>query len=283
MRFEDFAAEHGLIVRHVEYGAWRRVPTVDHPAKKNGAYRHLGEFAFVQNHATMSEVATWHADASLGMMLSREVVARRLAKAEEDRDRHRVNAALDAAAAIKSCSVGTHPYLEAKGLPAARVLVTEDGTLIVPMRDCATGAILGMQKIALIDNEWHKKMAFGMRAKYAVHVIGNSHANELWLVEGFATGLSVAEALRLLRIPASVVVCFSDGNLVAVANRLRGNRFVFADNDASGAGEAAARKTGLPYAMADRPSGIKSMDANDLHQASGIMAVAKLIMEARSR
>ena len=34
MRFEDFAAEHGLIVRHVEYGAWRRVPTVDHPAKK---------------------------------------------------------------------------------------------------------------------------------------------------------------------------------------------------------------------------------------------------------
>ena len=44
-------------------------------------------------------------------------------------------------------------------------------------------------------------MAFGMRAKYAVHVIGNSHANELWLVEGFATGLSVAEALRLLRIP----------------------------------------------------------------------------------
>ena len=69
-------------------------------------------------------------------------------------------------------------------------------------------------------------MAFGMRAKYAVHVIGNSHANELWLVEGFATGLSVAEALRLLRIPAAVVVCFSDGNLVAVANRMRGNRFV---------------------------------------------------------
>ena len=126
MRFEDFAAEHGLIVRHGNMGPGG-VPTVDHPAKKTAAYR-AGEFAFVQNHATMSEVATWHADASLGMMLSREVVARRLAKAEEDRDRHRVNkCSADAAAAIKSCSVGTHPYLEAKGLPAARVLVMKMG------------------------------------------------------------------------------------------------------------------------------------------------------------
>ena len=45
MRFEDFAAAHGLIIRHVEYGAWRRVPTTDHPMKRNGAYRHLGEVA----------------------------------------------------------------------------------------------------------------------------------------------------------------------------------------------------------------------------------------------
>ena len=281
MRFEDFAAEHGLIVRHVEYGAWRRVPTVDHPAKKNGAYRHLGEFAFVQNHATMSEVATWHADASLGMMLSREVVARLFAKAEEDRDRHRVNAALDAAAAIKSCSVGTHPYLESKGPPAARVLVTEDGTLIVPMRDCATGAILGMQKIALIDNEWHKKMAFGMRAKYAVHVIGNSHANELWLVEGFATGLSVAGHCDCCAFlpPWLYVSPMAISSLWRIDAR---QQVCFADNDSSGAGEAAARKAGLPYAMADRPPGIGAWTRMICIRRPGLWRWL-LVMEARSR
>ena len=58
----NFAAAHGLIIRHVEYGAWRRVPTTGSSGKRNGAYRHLGEVAFVQNHATISEVSVWHPD-----------------------------------------------------------------------------------------------------------------------------------------------------------------------------------------------------------------------------
>ena len=101
----------------------------------------------------------------LGMMLSREVVARRLAKAEEDRDRHRVKCSARCGRSDQSMLSGNSSIFGIEGTPAARVLVTEDGTLIVPMRDCATGAILGMQKIALIDNEWHKKMAFGMRGQ----------------------------------------------------------------------------------------------------------------------
>jgi putative DNA primase/helicase len=51
MRFEEFAAAHGLLLRHVEFGKWVRVPTTDHPGKKNGAYRHMGTHAHVQNHA----------------------------------------------------------------------------------------------------------------------------------------------------------------------------------------------------------------------------------------
>jgi putative DNA primase/helicase len=70
---------------------------------------------------------------------------------------------------------------------------------------------------------------------------------------------------------------------VHVAGLIPGRRFVFADNDASRAGETAAIATGLPYVMAPRPDGQKTMDANDLHQSEGVIALAKLIMDARSR
>ena len=279
MRFEDFAGAHGLIVRHVEYGAWKRVPTADHPSKKNGAYRHMGNVAFVQNHATMGEVAVWHPETENEIKLDREAIERRaLDAARQIREGHR-KAAYKAAAIVKGCAIGQHPYLEAKGLPNASALISEDGALIVPMRDCRTNNILGVQRIALVENEWEKKMLPGMRAKGAVYRFGHLSADELWFVEGYATGLSVAESLRMLRISSAVMVCFSAGNLVHVASQFSGRNFVFADNDESRAGEKAAWATGLPYAMAP----VVGMDANDLHQAEGILSVAKLIMEARRR
>lgn len=279
MRFEDFAAAHGLIIRHVEYGAWRRVPTTDHPRKRNGAYRHMGEVAFVQNHATMSEVSVWHPDDDREIRIDSSAIARRAAEADRARRLAQLAASAKAQSIIKECRLSTHPYMAAKGFPDCRGLVTEAVELIIPMRDCETGAVLGAQKIALIENEWEKKMLFGMRAKGASYRIGSARAAELWFVEGYATGLSVDAALKLLRLSAAVVVCFSASNLVYVASRLAGRRFVFADNDASGAGERAAWDTGLPYAMAPTTG----QDANDLHLAAGVMAVAKKVMEARTK
>ena len=55
--------------------------------------------------------------------------------------------------------------------------------MLVPMRDCLSGKLLGVQKIALIDNEWTKKMLPGMRAKGAMCRIGNARSAELWFVE----------------------------------------------------------------------------------------------------
>ena len=279
MRFEDFAAAHGLIIRHVEYGAWRRVPTTDHPRKRNGAYRHLGDVAFVQNHATMGDVAVWHPDADSDIRIDSAAIARRAADADRARRLAQLAASEKAQSIIKSCRLITHPYLVVKGFPDERGLVTEDGELIIPMRDCETGRVLGAQRIVLVENEWEKKMLFGRRAKGASYRIGNARAQEVWLVEGYATGLSVDAALKLLRISAAIMVCFSASNLVHVASRISGRRFVFADNDASRAGESAAWESGLPYAMSDE----LGQDANDLHQAAGVMAVAKKIMEARSR
>jgi putative DNA primase/helicase len=188
-------------------------------------------------------------------------------------------AAKRAVAIIKTCSLGAHPYLESKGFSAERALIRDDGALVIPMRASLGDAIVGAQIIRLVENQWEKKMLPGMRAKGAVFRIGPMRAGETWLVEGYATGVSVYAALKLMRMSASVLVCFSAGNLAHVAGLLLCKGFVFADNDESQAGERAAIATGLRYVM----SPTVGQDANDLHQISGLMAVAKLIMEARNR
>ncbi len=85
------------------------------------------------------------------------------------------------------------------------------------------------------------------------------------------------QALRQLRLNASVVVCFSAHNLTHVAVAMTGRRFVFADNDTSGTGQRAAVATGLPWTA----SPVDGEDANDLHARAGTMALAKLLMEVR--
>ena len=227
----------------------------------------------------------WRDDGTQQRLTARQIAARRRAAQEraEAADRsaeieHR-KAAVRAATLIKSCSIGTHPYLAEKGFPEARALITADGALIIPMRDCVGDALVGAQVVRLVDNAWQKKMLPGMRAKGAALRIGNHRVNETWLVEGYATGMSVSAAMRLLRLSASVLVCFSAHNLTHCAALIPGRRLIFADHDASRAGETAAMATGLPYVMAPT----LGQDANDLHQRDGLMAVAKLIMEARTR
>ena len=121
-------------------------------------------------------------------------------------------------------------------------------------------------------------MLYGMRSKYAVLWLGRRNSTETWLVEGWATGLSVRDALKQLCVPASVCVTFSANNLVAVSDQIPGRRYVFADNDSSQTGEKAARETGLPWAMADEVG----LDANDLHQRHGLFAVCQKIMNLKA-
>ena len=78
-------------------------------------------------------------------------------------------------------------------------------------------------------------------------------------------------------IPAAVVVTFSAGNLVHCASPVKGNRFVFADNDESQTGQKSAEQTGLPWTMADTVG----WDANDLHKAKGLFSVVQKIMECK--
>jgi putative DNA primase/helicase len=145
------------------------------------------------------------------------------------------------------------------------------------MRDYRDNSLLGIQTIQLVDNEWEKRMLSGMRAKGAILRIGPQWAAETFFCEGYVTGLSIDAALRLARLNASVMVCFSASNLTFVAKAMTGTRFVVADNDVSLTGERAALATGLPYCMSEAVG----EDVNDLHRRAGVMAVAKLLMEVR--
>jgi len=257
MSFVAHAQAHGLMINYaIPDGKWHRVPTTDKPRKRNGAYLFDGNSGVVKNWATMDTFARY------GEKVNQII---KYFDDSEERIKH-ARAAKQAMALIKSAVVMNHPYLTAKGFPKATGLVVGE-ELIIPMRDYKTQAITGAQRI---KGGGEKLFIPGSRAKGAVFVIGRG--SESWLVEGYATGLSVAAALKLMYRPAQVVVCFSAGNLGHVAERIGGRRFVVADHDGSGTGERVAVSSGLPWVM---PEGLG--DANDLHQNAGLLAVRSML------
>ena len=161
------------------------------------------------------------------------------------------NAARRAQAALARAKYDTHPYLTRKGFPEHRGFVTERGYLLIPIRgDGGSGEVVGLQSIGADGGKRFGPK--GCKAKGGGFRLGGG-GEGIWYVEGYATALSVRSALRLLYRPKdTVVVAFSSGNLPQVAGR-RG--IVVADRDPKGAGEKAARATGLPYWLPRRNRG----------------------------
>ena len=195
-----------------------------------------------------------------------------------------------------------HPYLVAKGFAQQDGLVL-DGNLLVPMRHYQ--AYERVQSVQMIGPDGSKKNLPGGKASEAVYKLGQG--GEHYYCEGYATALSVMAALkRLYRDQHSEVwVCFSAGNIPNVAESRR-RSMVIADHDwwrcpkkecrakwdyeskrcpscgSSGvtepAGEKYAKQTGLPCWMPPEPG----TDANDYHQAHGVVALAKELRRMQS-
>ena len=237
---------HGILIDSPPpIGYWRRYPTDDHPNSRNGAVKYMGTHAFVQNWATGTEVAVWHADELKPDDVVR--IQRQANDAEEQRQKQGKEAASKAAWILDQCQFGRHDYLKAKGFPEEQGNVwafNGQQLLVIPMR--SDGHLVGVQ---LIDQVGGKKFLSGQRTSGAEFVFNNKGMHIL--VEGYATGLSLHHALRSTGSTASVVVCFSASNLVQVAPQIKGDRFVFADNDESKTGENSAVATGLPWTMAE--------------------------------
>lgn len=209
-----------------------------------------------------------------------QIAAKRAARAREDREqaeaKERAYRAAEkrAAAIVAQCKTDTHPYLAAKGFAEERGLV-HGAALLIPMRSLDNKRVLSVQQIWKEGDAFKKKFLPNGRARGAIFSLGNGAST--WLVEGYATGLSVRAALASLYQRARVVVCFSAHNLSHVAGQLTGPRYVVADHDTSKAGEKAAQATGLPWWM---PPDLDT-DANDFHARYGVRNLAMKCNELR--
>jgi putative DNA primase/helicase len=278
-----FARAHGLEIDPSKLQISDRVQrcgTVDKPRSSNGAYFWDGQRGWVFNWAEDASVHWFNStnDRPWNQAEKAAWKAKRAASASNQEAKYQW-AARYAAEMIRDTRLGKHDYLHRKGFPDAQGMVASDGTLVIPMRNLDTNVLQGVQLVRWVeaDRHWVKKMMPGMRAKGAVFRIGDKSSPETFLVEGYATGLSVVTALRSVGLRASVLITFSANNLALVGPGVTGRAFVFADNDASGAGQRAAELTKLPWCM----SPIVGEDANDLQMRAGLMAVCQQIMEVR--
>lgn len=280
MSFVNFARAHGVEIGDLYPSERiRRCGTIEKPRSTNGAYFWDGERGWVFAWDGEAKVQ-WFEDPNSRPWTDADKAAwraRRQAADASQADGHR-RAAQRAAEMLRSAKPGPHNYLHIKGFPDAQGFVSDDEALLIPMRSLA-GELQGVQVIRWVEIErrYDKKMLPGMKAKGAVFRMGDKAAPETFLCEGYATGLSIVAALRSVGLRASVLVCFSAGNLVTIASQIRGKCFVFADHDKSEAGEVAARQTNLPYCMSPQVG----EDANDLHVRAGLMAVCQQLMAVR--
>lgn len=274
MTFDQFAAAHGVIVGRIIPGKWQRCPTTDKPRHRNGAVKHMGTWALVQNWATQTEPSIWRAE---GDSTSAQ---RRVAEVARQANREASVAAQKAAQKaedmLAECELVQHPYFASKGFPDERVNVwkkDEENIALIPMR--AAGRVVGAQCVA---PDGDKKFLYGQRSSNAEFVFGTRGMDVL--CEGYATGLSVIRVMQALKVQARVHVGFSAGNLKKLAPNLPIG-IVVADNDKSLTGQKVAEEIGWPYWISDQVA----EDFNDCHQRIGLFAIAmqfkKVLMTAQ--
>lgn len=254
MTFEDFARAHGLIINGLTPGKWVAVPTEDHPRKRNGRYKWLGNIGWVQNWATMTSPEMWRGQDA-------RPVAQLIQKSDRERLESAHRAAQKAGWILHQCRPEKHPYLERKGFHEEMGNVwTTDGTqlLVIPMR--IGTKLVGCQ---LIDDKGDKKFLQGQQTKGASFIL-DARGVPIFC-EGYATALSVRAVMKVMKVRYTIYVCFSAGNLKEVARNISGG-IVVADHDPNHVGEEAARQTGKPYWL----SQTVGEDFNDYHLRVGL-------------
>jgi putative DNA primase/helicase len=280
MSFIDFARAHGVDIDPNKLYASDRIKrtgTIDKPKSTNGAYFWDGQRGWIFNWSGEAKTI-WYDDPNATPWTDQEkrdwLEKRRQLQSAQTKKYEQTGK--EAEYVLKMAKMDHHPYLEIKGFKEEKGLVMNN-KLLIPMRNVITNKVQGYQSIYFdyLTRKFEKKMLYGMKSKNAVFWMGEGRAPAAWLVEGYATGLSLYKALRSIGNHDAVIVCFSANNMKAVAETLKCPIKIFADNDKSGVGEATAKETGKPYVMADEVG----WDANDLHKKKGLFAVVAKIME----
>jgi putative DNA primase/helicase len=261
MNFQQFAESFGLIVRDVIPNRWVVTPTVDHPRSGNGRYKYMGDVGWVQNWATMERPATWKSDGNALDQGHRRDFSSAIRERQEAADK----ASKKAGWIMHQTKLGTHKYLENKGFAKEEGNVWESGLdkiLVIPMR--ISNNLVGCQ---LIDGQGVKKFLYGQTTKGATFTM-DAKGTPI-LCEGYATGLSIREAMIANKMRYTIHVCFSANNMKAVANSIP-NGIIVADNDPSGVGESVAKETSKPYWISDTIG----EDFNDYFRRHGLFKSA---------
>lgn len=265
MDFISFALAHGLEIRTFhDDGKWHRCTTTDKPKHYNGAYKFCGDHGFVQNHATMDKVETWQSEKPVDIRLyqakAKQAATDILADAKKAADK--------AAWMLGKATPDKHDYFYLKGFPDHVCMTLEMGDrklALIPMR--VNNHLTSLQIIGFDNGAWKKTFLRGGVTRGATFTIGKGNPV---LCEGFATGLSVHQALQASRISAQVIICFSANNMAHVAQKIK-PWLVIADNDKSGTGQRIAAQIDAPFWI----SKTKGNDFNDDHLQRGIFAVSQ--------
>ncbi len=269
--FHSFAANHGLLIRHLYADRITRCPTVSKPSQKNGAYFYAHDFGWCMDWAKHDSPVIWLS----GSIKDHEVVKQKIKEStqqyHQDRAKSNADAAKKAGWILSQCELNLHPYLAKKGFPemCGNIWIKGDSRLLViPMYKDKT--IVGCQ---MIDQDGSKKFLKGQATQDAYYQIGNGKLT--FFVEGYASGLSLQKVLEACKVSYKILVTFSAGNLLRLAKKIEG--IVICDNDASKTGEKAAIESGRKWWMPP----VVGMDINDFCQQQGTfkpaMAVKNLI------
>jgi len=266
MQFEEFAKHHGLIIDRLVPDRWMRVPTEDHPRKRNGGYKFLGDVGWVQNWATMLTPEMWRSSEDVKPIQINQLIK----KAEQDRQETIKQAAAKAGWIMHQCSMDIHPYLLKKGFPEEIGNIWRNGEsiLVIPMRQ--DGRLTGCQ---LINEEGKKKFLYGQQTKGASFVI-DAKGIPIFC-EGYATALSIRAVMKAMKVRYTIYVCFSAANVKEVASNIR-DGIVVADCDQNAVGQQAAISTGKPYWI----SGTVGEDFNDYHMRVGLFKASNSLKQA---
>jgi len=229
MSFQQFAEQHGLIIDHVLLDRWVRCPTTDKPNKRNGSYIFDGNAGAVQNWAIHEKPIGYRGNRD--PQFREKIKVAQVSRAEENK-----NAASKAAWIMNQAIKKKHKYLTSKGFANSEGYVWND-SLLIPMR--IDQKLVGLQ---MIKPDGKKTFLRGQITKGAEYQIDAKGAHIL--CEGVATGLSIRRALKAVNTRYTVHVCFSAGNIKAMAAKYP-NCVIVADHDPVGI--KVAKESGRPF------------------------------------
>ena len=184
----------------------------------------------------------------------------------------------------RATRVESHAYLKTKGISAVGEVFTFNGNLLLPLRD-ENGELHSLQ---FIFPDGAKRFLTGGRTKGCFFTISEVADLPIVICEGYATGVSIAQATGL-----AVIATMSAGNLLPVAMALRAkwsNRkiIIAGDNDVETEGNPGATKASEAarairghLAIPQFPDDTnRSIDFNDLSGLKSPQAIKEQIEQA---